>query len=137
MGRHFLEKTEEWLSARVTITPSGCWEWNGKRSQGYGVTAEYGKEIKAHRVAFKIRHGRYPEYTRHTCNNPPCCNPDHLKEGTHAENMQDYSDTVTFCKHGHPYDKENTYVNKQGYRKCRACAHGRYERRVQNPNYEG
>jgi hypothetical protein len=28
---------------------------------------------------------------------------------------------VTECKRGHPYDDENTYVDPQGRRQCRAC----------------
>jgi hypothetical protein len=27
----------------------------------------------------------------------------------------------THCKHGHPFDQENTYVTPAGYRHCRAC----------------
>lgn len=27
--------------------------------------------------------------TRHTCDNPPCCNPAHLIEGTQAQNLAD------------------------------------------------
>lgn len=27
----------------------------------------------------------------------------------------------THCKNGHPYNKENTYFSKEGWRRCRAC----------------
>ncbi len=26
---------------------------------------------------------------RHTCDNPPCCNPEHLRGGTQRQNMND------------------------------------------------
>lgn len=28
---------------------------------------------------------------------------------------------LTHCKYGHEYTPENTYVNPQGYKKCREC----------------
>jgi hypothetical protein len=33
------------------------------------------------------------------------------------------------CKHGHPYDEANTYVDKRGYRWCRTCARIKEQRR--------
>jgi hypothetical protein len=28
---------------------------------------------------------------------------------------------ATHCPAGHPYDEQNTYVRKEGWRDCRAC----------------
>jgi hypothetical protein len=35
----------------------------------------------------------------------------------------------THCKHGHPFDETNTYVDKIGKRHCRACSAARQRRR--------
>lgn len=32
-----------------------------------------------------------------------------------------YHARITACPAGHPYEKENTYVDPQGFRHCRAC----------------
>lgn len=34
----------------------------------------------------------------------------------------------THCKNGHEYVEENTYLDKKGYRRCRACARERNKR---------
>lgn len=81
-------------NARVARGP-GCWEWQGKKnSGGYGqviITLDGKKRgFMAPRVALTIKLGREPVGdTRHTCDNPPCCNPDHLIEGSRSENMRD------------------------------------------------
>lgn len=69
-----------------------CWEWQGKRlATGYGFLW-YRRTIQAHRLAWILFHGMEPPpkmYVRHTCDNPPCCNPNHLRLGTPRDNTQD------------------------------------------------
>lgn len=67
-----------------------CWNWRGvKDENGYGKFRMEGKTLRAPRVAFWLRHGHWPENACHKCDNPTCCNPDHLFDGTRSDNMQD------------------------------------------------
>jgi hypothetical protein len=72
--------------------PNECWEWVACRSRrGYGRTAIFGKVDGAHRVAYRLAKARIPTglMVRHRCDNPPCCNPQHLVVGTAADNSRD------------------------------------------------
>lgn len=40
-------------------------------------------------MAFFLEHDYWPVVARHTCDNPPCCNPAHILDGSHGDNMQD------------------------------------------------
>lgn len=84
-----------------------CWPWlagtirqryPGPRYGAFRLRAgELGLERSvvrpAHRVAFHLVHGRWPDpFGLHGCDNPPCCNavnPDHVHEGTPLLNVQE------------------------------------------------
>lgn len=71
---------------------SGCWLWTGYcNSDGYGRTTINGKVIGAHRLSYRLFCGEIPlgAEIMHKCDTPACVNPDHLKAGSHLENMTD------------------------------------------------
>lgn len=49
------------------------------------------RSFRAHRFAWEITRGPIPDglHVLHRCDNPPCCNPDHLFLGTHIDNVAD------------------------------------------------
>ncbi|WP_291869721.1 HNH endonuclease signature motif containing protein [Bradyrhizobium sp.] len=69
----------------------GCREWSGRTYFRYGLVDLANKPQMAHRVAYYLATGQEPGELDvcHTCDNPPCCTPEHLWLGTHLENMQD------------------------------------------------
>jgi hypothetical protein len=81
---------EDWsaFDAQIKTVESGCQEWQGQRNpDGYG----WFKERQTHRLAFERANGPIPPglLVCHSCDNPPCCNPDHLWLGTVADNTRD------------------------------------------------
>lgn len=72
--------------------PDACWEWRGgKDKNGYGLLGELGRNWRAHRLSYVIHRGDIPPgmYVLHSCDNPPCCNPAHLRLGTQRDNGAD------------------------------------------------
>lgn len=148
----------------------GCWAWTANlNNKGYGRITVGGKSILAHRFAYISLVGAIPEGLEldHLCRNPRCVNPEHLEAVTHRENLLRGVGTLinigrrghgskthcskthgskthgskTHCKHGHPFNEENTYVwMRDGHaeRACRACRivnHAKSElRRPPRPN---
>lgn len=120
---------------------SACIEYAGKSrdSAGYGrqVNPRTRKLDGAHRIALERKLGR-PLLPRmlacHTCDNPPCVNPEHLFEGDHRANALDavakgrYRNgqaDKTHCKQGHEFTPENTGsvypVTGRNGRYCKTC----------------
>ena len=71
---------------------SGCWVWTGcTNKDGYGKIWHRGKHHQIHRLSYWLHFGEIPEGLNvlHRCDNPPCCNPDHLYLGSQRRNVRD------------------------------------------------
>lgn len=82
----------EAILAKGKKVESGCIEWQaGTDPKGYAVVRVGGKTYRATRVIMRLIHGEFDPklYVCHSCDNPSCINPDHLRLGTHRENTQE------------------------------------------------
>lgn len=89
----------------VVKTADGCTEWQGNRNEnGYGVSHYSGKLIYVHRLAWIRERGPIPEGMQvlHECDNPPCCNIDHLFLGTQLDNILDMTQKGRAKRGGKP-----------------------------------
>lgn len=86
--------------AKVDVRgPDECWPWTAARSRaGYGLlkwrqaSGQGWRMIGAHRVSLMIATGQGQkdgQFVLHSCDNPCCCNPKHLRFGTPKDNSDD------------------------------------------------
>lgn len=76
-----------------------CWIWTGKKNDhNYGLLSDSrvktGKFIRAHRLSYELHLGEIPPglLVLHQCDNRLCCNPSHLRLGTHKDNGREASE---------------------------------------------
>ena len=88
----------ERLWAKVEKVPCGCWEWRGAKDRkgygkiGVGSLKDGTRRIEiTSRAAWIVTNGEIPNglFVCHRCDNPSCCNPDHMFLGTCSDNLRD------------------------------------------------
>lgn len=128
---------EESFWARVDKRENNqCWLWIGSiTNSGYGTMEhkDFTRKIRATHASLFIATGKMPTYVMHLCDNPPCVNPEHLRQSDHKTNMADMVQknrnrnqykNRTHCSKGHEYIDGNffIYIKKgKSYRHCREC----------------
>jgi hypothetical protein len=89
-----------------------------------------------HRIAYEAERGSIPEglVLDHLCRNRGCVNPWHLEPVTNIQNVMRgvsafaINARKTECPQGHPYDDENTRIER-GSRICQTCKLAKARRR--------
>lgn len=80
----------------------GCMIWpHGKNSEGYSILRLNNVSSKGHRLSLQRKLGREIKKgmcALHKCDNPSCVNPEHLWEGTKAQNNQDRAKKLRSCR---------------------------------------
>ena len=133
-----------WTKVQFPEPNDGCWLWTGHcMANGYATFRTGGVHmplVLVHRWAYEFCVGPIPDGLQidHLCCARSCVRPDHLEPVTAMENVRrsarfiqrelptehskySWQHKITRCPQGHTYDRANTYVHQNGYRKCRQC----------------
>lgn len=105
----------------IPSTTDSCWEWCGaKLWSGYGAAIilrnQKFVQIGAHIRAYQLSKGEIPKglMVLHSCDNPLCCNPSHLRVGTAEENNKERAKRKRSKRRNfneEDYKELNSYMN--------------------------
>ena len=93
--------------------PEECWEWKGTRTAAnYGLIWWNDGLQYAHRLSLELDGRPVPVrwHACHTCDNPPCVNPNHLFPGTPRTNVQDM---ILKGRHSHGDSHHNAKITDE------------------------
>lgn len=126
---HFKTISKDEFFNKCEKSETGCWLWKfAKTSAGYGKLTYKYRAWLAHRLSYYFTHGIINNFILHSCDTPACINPDHLRDGTQKDNMDDVKlrnrrvyIPSSFCKSGlHEMTQDNSYYYK-GHKMCKTC----------------
>jgi len=84
------EAAYDYLRERVIVDPrTGCWKWQLSKNQGYGQM-RWGQTFwRVHRFSYHylVAYLHKSTLVHHKCGQRSCCNPEHLQEATHHDNV--------------------------------------------------
>lgn len=85
---------DRFISKFTKLEVDVCWPWNANTNgAGYGMiwSPEDGRKVLAHRYSYALHVGPIPSggLILHSCDNPRCVNPSHLRAGNFKDNVSD------------------------------------------------
>ena len=124
----FTEQEYNRIFSKVSVDhDTGCWNWTGYLSDGYGRIYWRKRRYKAHRLFYIWKFKKLPIWKDksskeldHTCNNRACVNPGHLKLVSNKVNVLRGKSPIatnaskTICVNGH-----NSLYKVGNRRRCR------------------